>query len=113
MQVKSYLPLSEPVFYILVSLAPGRKHGYAILKDVEALSRGALLLSTSTLYDALKRMMGQGLIERVDEEQSEPGGRVRKSYVLSELGRRVLAAEARRMITLLEIAVPYLEKGIA
>ena len=87
------------------------KHGYAILKDVAALSRGALTLSTSTLYDALTRMMQQGLIERVDENGEEVAGRPRKSYVLSDLGRRVLAAEARRMQTLLEMAVPRIEKG--
>lgn len=44
-----FIPLREPTFYILLSLAPGEKHGYAILKDVEALSESRILLSTSTL----------------------------------------------------------------
>ncbi len=87
------------------------KHGYAILKDVVALSQGALTLSTSTLYDALTRMMQQGLIERVDENGEEVVGRPRKSYVLSDLGRRVLAAEVRRLQALLEVAAPRLENG--
>lgn len=46
-----------PAFYILLSLAPGQKHGYAIMKDVEALSDGRLSLSTGTLYGALKRLL--------------------------------------------------------
>ena len=58
-------PISEPVFFILLSLNSGRKHGYAILKDVEHLSQAALLLSTSTLYGALGRLEEQGYVERV------------------------------------------------
>ena len=72
----SYLPLTEPTFYILLSLAPSKKHGYAILRDVEGLSKGRLRLSTSTLYSALARLLDQGLIERVPgdlEPRSHPG----------------------------------------
>jgi len=69
------LPLTEPTFYILLSLAPEKRHGYAILKDVEALSNGNVSLSTSTLYGALGRLLDQGLIERVpnDEEENTQG----------------------------------------
>ena len=109
--IQSFLPLSEPTFYILVSLSPGKKHGYAILKDVEALSQGKLVLSTSTLYDALERMLRQGLILRVGETCAAPNGRERKSYMLTEIGRRVLAAEARRLKTMLELAATSLEMG--
>jgi DNA-binding PadR family transcriptional regulator len=102
----SYLPLTVPTFYILLSLAPGKNHGYAILQDVESLSEGNVRLSTSTLYSALGRLLDQGLIERVPndlEAESHPG-LPRKAYVLSELGRRVLEAEADRVQTLANIA---------
>jgi len=94
----SYLPLTEPTFYILLSLAPGRKHGYAILKDVKDLSRTRVNLSTSTLYTAVGRLLDQELIERLDDENSEANpGLPRKSYELTELGRRVLEAEHVRL----------------
>ena len=107
----SYLPLTEPTFYILLSLAPGKKHGYAILKDVEALSDGKVRLSTSTLYGALGRLLDQGLIERVsnEEEENTGPGLPRKAYILSETGRRVLEAETDRLQSM--IAVAHLRLG--
>ena len=108
MQAKpsSYLPLTEPTFYILLSLAPEKKHGYAILKDVQALSKGKVRLSTSTLYGALGRLLDQGLIERVpNEEKGNTGpGLPRKAYILSQTGRRILEAETRRMQALVATA---------
>lgn len=108
MTPQSLLPLSEVTLYILLSLAPGAKHGYAIMKDVEGLSRGELRLSTSTLYDALERLLSQGLIERVEEEGSQMGGGRRKIYRLNKKGAGLLAAEVNRMQTILEVAVPRL-----
>ena len=106
----SCLPLTEPTFYILLSLAPGQKHGYAILQDVEGLSKGRITLSTSTLYSALGRLLDQSLIERVpdDLDGAKHPGRPRKAYVLSELGRRVLRAETDRLSSLVETARPRL-----
>ena len=92
-----------------MSLAPDAKHGYAILKDVEALSRGALVLSTSTLYDALERLLGQDLIARVEAGSLPAAARERKSYRLTELGRQVLVAETVRLKGLLAVAAPRLE----
>ena len=102
----SYLPLTEPTFYILLSLAPGRKHGYAIMKDVKSLSRERINLSTSTLYTAVGRMLDQELIERLSEEgEINPGpGLPRKSYALTDLGRRVLEAETIRLQGMLKEA---------
>lgn len=96
---KTTFRLSAPAFYILLSLAPDRKHGYAILKDVEDLSRSDVVLSTSTLYGALGRLQEQGLIRRisVDDAEKPRPGLPRKFYELSENGRRMLAAETRRM----------------
>jgi DNA-binding PadR family transcriptional regulator len=107
----SYLPLTESTFYILLSLALEKKHGYAILKDVEALSDGKVRLSTSTLYGALGRLLDQGLIERVrnEEEENIGPGLPRKAYTLSETGRRVLEAETDRLQSL--VAVAHLRLG--
>lgn len=95
------LPLTEPTFYILLSLAPGQKHGYAIMKDVEALSEGRIKLSTGTLYGGLKRLLEQDWIERVDDD--EPG-RPRKAYRLTRLGRRSLEGETTRLERLVKTA---------
>lgn len=102
--VQSKLPLSEAAFFILLSLAPGPGHGYAILKDVEALSGGRVTLSTGTLYGALARMLEQGWIVRVDPERAEAAGRPRKDYALTKLGRRILSAEADRLQTVAQLA---------
>jgi DNA-binding PadR family transcriptional regulator len=95
--VLSQLPLTEATFFILLSLAPGQKHGYAVLKDVEALSDGRVVLSTGTLYGALKRLLDQGWIERVDDDARDASGRPRKAYRLTRLGRRLLEAETARL----------------
>ena len=111
----SHLPLTETTFYILLSLAPGKKHGYAILKDVQALSKGEVNLSTSTLYSALSRLLDQGLIERISkgtDDRTGPG-LPRKDYALSEIGRRVLRADTYRMQDLVAAARLRLgEEGI-
>jgi len=94
----SYLPLTEPTFYILLSLAPGKKHGYAILKDVKDMSKERVNLSTSTLYTAIGRLLDHELIERLFDEDEDSGpGLPRKSYALTELGRRMLEAETARL----------------
>lgn len=108
----SYLPLTEPSFYILLSLAPGRKHGYAVLKDVKELSRERVVLSTSTLYTAIGRLLDQDLIERFEDEDTNGPGLPRKSYALTELGRRVLEAETIRLHRMLkEARLRLREKG--
>lgn len=85
---------------------PGKKHGYAILKDVEELSGEKIRLSTGTLYGALGRLLDQGLIERVTNEDGETSGPglPRKSYILTENGRRVLETETSRLQSLVVAA---------
>ena len=100
----SYLPLREPTFFILLSLAPGSKHGYAILKEVEALSEGRVRLSTGTLYGAIKRLLDDGWIRRVDDPLPNDTKRQRKAYTLTEQGRRVLVAEIERLSQMVRVA---------
>lgn len=104
MGMEENLPLTEPTFLILLSLAPAAKHGYAIMKEVADLSDGRVQLSTGTLYGALKRLLESGWIERVDEPVDEQNGRDRKSYRLTRHGRSILEAEAARMRRLAQAA---------
>jgi DNA-binding PadR family transcriptional regulator len=98
------LPLREPTFFMLLSLSPGPKHGYAILKEVESLSNGRLKLSTGTLYGAIRRLLDQGWICRVADPIPNDTDRERKSYDLTELGRSVLNAEIARLQQLVTVA---------
>jgi len=108
-----FLPLTEATFYVLLSMAAERRHGYAILKDVRALSQGRVVLSTGTLYGALSRLLDAGLIERVEEEDPEQVGRPRKFYCLTRLGRRAVEAEVDRLHGLLAAALPRLAQSEA
>ena len=119
-KVSKSLPLREPTFFILLSLVPGDRHGYAILKDVEEISQGKVRLSTGTLYEALARLLDQGFIERVFDDkvgmdESQKGqnhpGKPRKAYRLTKTGRRVLEAEARRMMSLVTTAQQRLSEA--
>jgi DNA-binding PadR family transcriptional regulator len=107
------LPLREPTFYILLSLSAGSKHGYAIIKDVGGLSNGSVRLSTGTLYEALARLLDQSLIERViiSDSTKEPllrgqnhPGRPRKTYQLTQRGRRLLRMETNRLQAMIAAA---------
>jgi DNA-binding PadR family transcriptional regulator len=100
----SFLPLREATYFILLSLEPGAKHGYAILKDVTALSLGRVELSTGTLYGALRRLDEQLLIRRIDDPRPDGSERVRHVYELTGLGHHVIQAEAQRLETLLVAA---------
>jgi DNA-binding PadR family transcriptional regulator len=107
--ISDLLPLREPTLFILLSLADGEKHGYAILKQVAEMSSGKVTLSTGTLYEALARLLDQSLIERVtevtngDAENSHPG-RPRKAYRLTPKGGQVVEAEVARLQALIVAA---------
>ena len=87
-------PLTEPVFFLLASLAKEPLHGYALMKDIESLSNGRVRLSTGTLYGALRRLLEWGWIERF---QTDDTSRDKQSYRLTGLGRRQLQAEVARL----------------
>lgn len=100
--------VSEQVFYILLSLSTGRKHGYAILKDIESLSENALILSTSTLYGALIRLEEQGIVQRVLVKEQVAPGLPRKVYELTPQGIEVLQNEAERLKRMARLAQSHL-----
>jgi len=91
------LPLTEPVLMVLLSLAEQPRHGYSIIKDIEQMSEGRVMLSTGTLYGALQRLLERGWIERFEEEEAS---RDRRAYRLTALGRRNLKQEFERMRSL-------------
>jgi DNA-binding PadR family transcriptional regulator len=87
-------PLTEPVFLILTSLADQPRHGYALLQDIQHISNGRVILSTGTLYGALRRLLEDGLIERFEQEDTS---REKQAYRLAPAGRKHLHAELERM----------------
>lgn len=93
------LPLSEPVFQILLSLADRDLHGYAIIQDVESRTEGTVRLTASTLYAAVKRLLDVGMIEEVDQPRRGPGGEDerRRYYRMTSYGREVARLEAERL----------------
>jgi DNA-binding PadR family transcriptional regulator len=88
------LPLSVPVFQILLSLVDRDLHGYAIIKDVEARTEGEVRLTASTLYGATARLLDGGLIEERGADAATPR---RRTYRLTRAGRRLLEREAERL----------------
>ena len=99
------LPLTPAMFQVLLSLADGEKHGYAILKDVEAQTHGSVLLGTGTLYGIIKRLLGEGMIVECRRRPARGDDDARRRYYeLTARGRQVAVAEAERMAQVLAIA---------
>jgi len=98
--IHDLLPLTETTFYLLLSIASGPRHGYAILKDIQYLSSGRIVLSTGTLYGAIKRLVEQGWIERFENTEEDENDRPRKEYQLTNLGRRIFNADFTRLQSL-------------
>ena len=97
--------LSPPEFQILLALADGEKHGYAIMQEVHARTGGRTRLGPGTLYGAIKRMLRGALIEEA-EERPDPqlDDQRRRYYRLTDAGRRVAVAEAERIAELVRTA---------
>ena len=100
-----YLPLTPAMFHVLLALADGEKHGYAIMKDVTQRTEGKVRLSAGTLYGIITRLLSDGLIV---EARQRPAPALdderRRYYQLSDFGRRVAIAEAERMEEALALA---------
>jgi DNA-binding PadR family transcriptional regulator len=95
---ESLLPLPQAAFHILVALAQGDRHGYAIMQDVAAGTGGTLKLNPGTLYTTIRRLLEQGLVIELDERPDpEEDDERRRYYRLSDLGREVAKAEADRL----------------
>ncbi len=110
-EILEELPLTETTFFILLSLSPKPKHGYAMMKDVESLSEGRIRLSTGTLYGAIKRLLEKAWIMRAEELITREDGRGRKAYALTRYGQRILNAEVDRLQGLVEVAQQVYAQG--
>jgi DNA-binding PadR family transcriptional regulator len=98
-------PLTAPVFYVLLSLSIRDRHGYDILKHVEASSEGRIRLGPGTLYTTLKRLLEAGLVTELAERPApEHDDSRRRYYRLTPRGRRELTGELRRMEDAIVIA---------
>jgi PadR family transcriptional regulator len=90
------MPLREPTFLILTSLAGGPRHGYGIIQDIAELTAGRVKLRAGSLYGSLDRLVDEGLV--VPDREEILSGRLRRYYRITGEGRDVLATEAERMV---------------
>jgi len=103
----SFLPLTPFAFQVLLALADGDRHGYAIIKEVEERSGGQVTLRTGTLYTLLQRLLDEQLISEVEAPSAaadKPEDSRRRYYSLSPLGDAVLRSEAQRLEALIGVA---------
>lgn len=98
------LPLTPAVFHILLALAGGKSHGYAIMQEVERLTAGRLTIGPGTLYRSIQRMVLDGLIEELELRVEHEDDERRRYYRLTPFGSRVARAEARRLASLVRAA---------
>lgn len=88
--MKRYIPMSETMFYILLSLREER-HGYGIMQHVEELTNGRVKLGAGTIYQSLSKLSGDRLIRPTEEVDRQ------KKYVITEVGSQILIKEANRI----------------
>jgi DNA-binding PadR family transcriptional regulator len=106
------LPLTAAEFQILLSLAGGERHGYAIMQDAAFSTRGKLRLGPGTLYRSIKNLLANGLIEeRGERPDPSLDDERRRYYRLTALGYRAAAAEAARLADLVTLAHSRLGLG--
>ena len=102
---EDFLPLSDLSFHVLLALGIGACHGYALGKEIERRSGGRLSPATGSLYQALRRLHRDGLIEEVTRPRHIIVDDARRQYFrLTSFGRRAFALEARRLEALLSAA---------
>lgn len=95
---KDHVPLQAHVFHILLSLIERERHGYSIIQDIARRTDGEMMLGTSTLYAAIKRMVGAGLLAEVPKPpDAESDDERRRYYRATELGCVVAREEAQRI----------------
>ncbi len=99
---QALLPLKPVVFQVLLSLAEGERHGYAIVQDIAERSSARLQIEPGNLYRTLRYMLDAGLIEESDRRPTpEADDERRRYYKITAFGRRVASAEAARLVELI------------
>jgi DNA-binding PadR family transcriptional regulator len=101
----AFLPLTPAIAHILLALADGERHGYAIMQEVERLTGGSARMGPGTLYGTINRLLAAGLVEETPgPARGAAEDERRRYYALTRLGAEVLEAETARLATLLEAA---------
>lgn len=101
---EAQLPLALPVFHILLTLAEGERHGYALKREILRRTNGKINLGAGALYGSISRMLERGLIEESEERPDfHLDDERRRYYRITALGRRVARAEALRMRVLVQL----------
>lgn len=93
--IKKYIPMTETMFFILLSLQQER-HGYGIMLHVKEITRHRIILGAGTIYNSLSRLEKDGLIEPLSEYDRK------KTYTITSLGKKILKQEASRIKELYE-----------
>lgn len=101
---QSLLPLTAAMFHVLVAMADGDRHGYAIIKDVAERTNGEVELGTGTLYGILKRLLAEGLAVESKRPAARNDDERRRYYRLTDFGKRVVGAETRRLEAMVRAA---------
>ncbi len=102
---ETLLPLTPAVFHVLLALADGELHGYAIMQEVSEHTDGQIKMGPGTLYGTVKRLLEAQLIEESDERPDPHlDDERRRYYRLTGVGEQVVKAEARRYAEIVEIA---------
>lgn len=108
--VEALLPLSLPVFHMLLALSEGDRHGYALKREILRRTGGKLNLGSGALYGSISKMLEQGLIEESDERPDlHLDDERRRYYRITPFGRQVAQAEAIRLRDLVRLAETRLE----
>lgn len=104
-QVDHFLPLSLPIFHMLLTLTEGERHGYALKRAILQRTDGKLNLGSGALYGSINKMLEEGFIEESDERPDPHlDDERRRYYQITALGRRVVEAEAIRLRGLVRLA---------
>jgi DNA-binding PadR family transcriptional regulator len=102
---ESMLPLTPAVFHVLLALASGERHGYAIMQEVDESTEGQIKMGPGTLYGTVKRLLEAQLIEESDERPDPHlDDERRRYYRLSGVGEQVVRAEAQRYADIVKLA---------
>lgn len=107
--IERFLPLSLPVFHMLLALTEGERHGYALKRAILQRTEGKLNLGSGALYGSIDKMLQAGFIEESDERPDPHlDDERRRYYRITHLGRQVAEAEAIRLRDLVHLAESHL-----
>ncbi len=103
--IKKYIPMTETMFFILLSLQK-EQHGYGIMLNVKKITKNRIILGAGTIYNSLSRLEKDGLIRTLFEHERK------KIYIATKLGKKILKLEAERIVELYKSAKSILEESI-